>query len=254
MRAILVHAYLDDWLLRNLSVARLQANLRVFLELVATLGWSVNVPKSRLVPSQVFTFFGTRFDLAAARVYPTVERQQAIGVQVREFLQRPTFTIRELSRIIGLLDATASVVRQGQWRVRPLHWFRKRRWSAATNDYEFRLWLDRSFPVHDLLWWAKASNVLPGVPLHEPHPELVMMTDASLQGWGAHVGDQVASGVWSVRQQKLHVNVLELLAIRHGISAFLPLLQGKAVQVRADNTTALAYLKKGGGTHSERLH
>src|SRR5207253_1494698 len=53
MRAILVHAYLDDWLLRSLSVVRLQADLKIFLELMATLGWSVNGPKSRPVRSSL---------------------------------------------------------------------------------------------------------------------------------------------------------------------------------------------------------
>src|SRR5207253_1507868 len=121
-------------------------------------------------------------------------------------------------------------------------------WSAATNNYEFRLRLDRSFPVQELLWWTRPLNVAAGVPLHDPHPQVVMLADASLSGWGAHVGDLVASGVWSVRQQGEHINVLELQAIRQGLLAFLPLLANKVVQVRADNTTALAYLKKGGGT------
>src|SRR5207253_3568140 len=85
------------------------------------------------------------FDLVQARVFPTPERKLAITTQVRSFLTRPTFTVGELSRLIGLLDATASVVHLGQWRVRPFHWFRKLRWSAATNDYEFRLRLDHSF-------------------------------------------------------------------------------------------------------------
>src|SRR5207253_813479 len=115
---------------------------------------------------------------------------------VHSFLARPTFTIRELSRMIGLLDATASVVHLGQWRVRPFHWFRKLRWSAATNDYEFRLPLDRTFPIQELLWWTKPKNLVAGVPLHEPQPQATMLTDASLCGWGAHVGDRVASGVW----------------------------------------------------------
>src|SRR5207253_1604098 len=134
------------------------------------------------------------------------------------------------------------------------HWFRKLRWSATSNDYEFRLPLDRSFHIQELLWWTKPQNLIAGVPLHEPQPQATMMTDASLRGWGAHVGDRVASGIWSHRQQGEHINVLELMAIRQGLLSFLPILSNKIVQVQADNTTALAYLKKGGGTHSSRLH
>jgi hypothetical protein len=46
-----------------------------------------------------------------------------------------------------------------------------------------------------------------------------MFVDASLEGWGAHLEDQVTSELWSLEEKNLHINVLELtavlLAIRH---------------------------------------
>ena len=79
--------------------------------------------------------------------------------------------------------------------------------------------------------WTKPQNLLAGVLLHEPQPQAIMMTDASLRGWGAHVEDQVASGIWSHCQQGEHINVLELMAIRQGLLSFLSLLSNKIVQV-----------------------
>src|SRR5207253_6754142 len=76
--SILTHAYLDDWLIRNLSVIHIQNDLTFFLDLMYKLGLGVNFPKSRLTPSQEFSFLGTLFDLEQAKVFPTIERRLAI--------------------------------------------------------------------------------------------------------------------------------------------------------------------------------
>jgi hypothetical protein len=81
-----------------------------------------------------------------------------------------------------------------------------------------------------------------------------MFSDASMEGWGVHLLDFQASGLWPRRHLRLHINELELRAVLKGLQTFLPLLEGKTVLVQSDNTTALAYIKKGGGTHSSRLH
>ena len=50
--------------------------------------------------------------------------------------------------------------------------------------------------------------------------ECYLYTDSSTQGWGAHLQDLTASGIWSQDQAQLHINVLELQAIRLGLRAF----------------------------------
>jgi hypothetical protein len=163
---------------------------------------------------------------------------------IKAFLSGPSFTVRELSRLTGLLDATASVVPFGQWRVRPLHWFRALHWDQSSGNYDIRLQFDRSFPVQDLLWWNKPKNLLAGVPLHVPPPDVTMFSDASMEGWGAHAMNLTASGLWPRRFRRLHINELELRAVLRGLQSFLPCLEGKTVLVQPDNTTALAYIRR----------
>jgi hypothetical protein len=115
LQSILCRAYLDDWLLRHSSHEILQHHLQTTLSLLFSLGLGVIYPKSCLLPAQRFVF------LVCARVFPTPERVGSIAWSIRSLLAGSSFTVRELSRLIGLLDATASVVLCRLWRVRPLH-------------------------------------------------------------------------------------------------------------------------------------
>lgn len=41
-----------------------------------------------------------------------------------------------------------------------------------------------------------------------------------LKGYGISCGEQVIQGIWGYEESKLHINVLELLAIKIGIECF----------------------------------
>ncbi|XP_070179926.1 uncharacterized protein [Littorina saxatilis] len=69
-------------------------------------------------------------------------------------------------------------------------------------------------------------------------------------GWGAHLEGNTASGLWDRAQRSLHINILELEAVRLGLMEFVALLRGKQVLIHTDNTTVAAYLNKQGGTRS----
>ncbi|KAK7098875.1 hypothetical protein V1264_003095 [Littorina saxatilis] len=74
-----------------------------------------------------------------------------------------------------------------------------------------------------------------------------------MTGWGAHLADQTASGLWDLSLAPQHINMLELEAVSLGLRAFLPLLGGSHVQVHTDNTTVAAYINRQGGTRSQKL-
>lgn len=46
------------------------------------------------------------------------------------------------------------------------------------------------------------------------HPQVVMNADASLTGWGVHMGHLSLVGQWCAQEQLLHTNVLELIAVQ----------------------------------------
>ena len=85
-------------------------------------------------------------------------------------------------------------------------------------------------------------------------PDLHFWSDASDVGWGAHLGCQVASGLWATQQAALSINARELLAVQLGLFQFRSALHGRTVAIFCDNTTAVAYLCKAGGTRSPLLN
>ena len=86
-----------------------------------------------------------------------------------------------------------------------------------------------------------------------PEPRLFGLTRWDVE-WGAHLGDNIASGLWSPQDSDLSINARELLAVERGLHPFAPLIVDSAVAVFADSSTAVAYLHKKGGTHSPLLN
>ena len=53
------------------------------------------------------------------------------------------------------------------------------------------------------------QHLLAGVPLQQLEADLQLFTDASIQGWEAHMLDLQASGLWNPSESALHINLLE---------------------------------------------
>ena len=95
--------------------------------------------------------------------------------------------------------------------------------------------------------------MLPGKPLHPLKHALQIFTDASKEGWGAHLNERTARGTWSLPESKLHINHLELKAIFLALKELQDLCCNNIVLVATDNTTVVAYIKKEGGMKSGSL-
>ena len=108
--------------------------------------------------------------------------------------------------------------------------------------------------LRDLQWWVHLPRLSLGVSLCQVSPDLHFWSDASDVGWGAHLDRQIASGLWDTHQAALSINARELLAVQLGLHQFQSSLQGRTVAVFCDNTTAVAYLRKEGGTRSPLLN
>jgi len=252
-RGLCLHAYLDDWLLRQQNRAMLITHLTALIHLLTRLGLGVNPPKSRLLPAQQFDFLGASFDTVTMTITPTAQRTQALIAAVKDVYQAPSFTARNLAACIGKLDSVADLVPHGRWMVRPFHWARLDNWSPTLNTYEDVL-LPTILPdLSFATWWTDPANLSAGVPIQEPIQDHLLFTDASETAWGARLTTHSAAGRWSTSEQQLHINVLELLAVLRALQSFTHLCSGRRIQAQIDNTTAVCYLRRGGGTHSRNL-
>jgi len=59
--------------------------------------------------------------------------------------------------------------------------------------------------------------------------------------------------VWSTTEASSHINYLELLAAQLAVQCFAKQESNISIQLRLDNITAVTYINKMGGTHSQSL-
>ena len=250
-QGIRIHQYLDDWLIQAPTEDSCHQGTQSLLALCQELGWMVNMQKSELEPQQVFDFVGYQYDLLNGLVRPTQNRWEALQQKVTGLLQNRSCRVRTFMSLIGLLTATEKQVPLGRLHMRPIQWHLKKHWRVP-ESLEKEIPIPRSLHQH-LQWWTQEKNVLKGQPLHPLRHAVQIFTDASKEGWGAHLGDFTASGTWSVPESKLHINFLELKAVLLALKRFQQLVQGKVVLIATDNTTVVAYINKEGGMRSGSL-
>ena len=250
-KGIRIHQYLDDWLVRARSHQACLQHTQELVKLCQELGWLVNLEKSELEPKQIFDFVGYQFDLRAGRVRPTPDRWQNLQDKVSEILSLPACPVRQLLSLIGLLTATEKQVHLGRLHMRPIQWHLKNNWRVP-ESLEKVIQIPRSMHPH-LQWWLLEENVLTGQPLHPIKHALQIFTDASKEGWGAHLNERTARGSWSLPESKLHINYLELKAVFLALKEFQDLCGHRMVLVATDNTTVVLYINKEGGMRSGPL-
>ena len=245
-----IHMYLDDWLLRAKSQALLQRNLNVTLDLCEQLGLEVNVAKSELIPTQKFTFLGYRYNTNSGMVYPPQTRVEDLITLVSQ-VQKQRPTVRKMMSLLGLMSSAEKVIPWGILHMRELQADLHGQWRRG-ESLESQIVLTPPSRA-DLQWWKEDSNLVAGLPLHPPTPQIELFTDSSTEGWGAHIESKTGSGLWSQEEKFLHINVLEMRAAHLAIRYFSQSLRNKIVLLASDNTSVVWYLKKQGGTKSRDL-
>jgi len=248
IQGILMYLYLDDWLVQ---VANFQLGLRqsqYLVTLCESLGLLLNKEKSELLPTQDFGFIGARFDLEIGMVFPQDKNIQKVQEIVQRFLTYPSQTAETWQSLLGTLTSQQKFVYLARLFTRPIQWNLLDRWSPRMDSQEEVL----EFPPHlkkYLEWWMNQMYCPSGVPLLYPEFSVRMFSDASTSGWGAHVRDRVYQGDWTDEEKKLHINALEMRALRYGLVYNNP-PEGSVILAATDNTTVVAFVNKEGGTHS----
>ena len=107
--------------------------------------------------------------------------------------------------------------------------------------------------LHSQTVYVPHRHVFRGQPFHPLGHALQMFIDASNEGWGAHLGDSTARGMWSDTESRLHANFLELKAVFLVLKSFEHLCKDQIVLVAMDNTIVLSYINKEGAMKSGSL-
>ena len=185
------------------------------------------------------------------RVFPTLKRIQKLSSLVQPFLSDGLHPLSVWRQLLGVMSSVSALVPGARLCMHSLQ-LRLNVAGSRLQDEDPVPWDDSCLP--DLRWWSDVSHLQAGLPLESHRPHLFLFTDASDTGWGVSLGDDQLSGLWSQDCSNFSINHRELLAVLFAIRGFLPCLQGQMVALYADNNTALAYLRKQGGTRSQTLN
>ena len=255
-RAIILHPYLDDWLSRNQSRLILLEHRHFIIQLITSLGLIINQEKSDLIPTQMFTFIGMEFLTHMNIVRVPQARVQILLETVKKFSQKTYVSAREFLSLLGQLNAAADFVMLGRLHLRPLQMSLLAQWRPQTLPLQHQIKLTADV-LHHLNWWKQHRLYLQGVPMKADPPSHHIFSDASLTGWGSHLEPEglLYHGVWSKTQSRLHINILEMMAISLTLRRALQFIKNSTVLISTDNTTVVAYLnRQGGDTFTRPLH
>ncbi|KAK3092126.1 hypothetical protein FSP39_025396 [Pinctada imbricata] len=252
MKEIYIYMYLDDWLIKSREPIGLLSHLVTTLHKLIDLGLVVNLEKSHLNPSQKITYLGARFNLQMGIVCPTEERYTNLCQTISTITQQAFVPARSFLRILGLMASCIDLVPLARLHMRPIQLYLLCHWSPRQDDISHLVQIKDSLKPH-LAWWTQGSNIFRGAVLEQRLPDYTMWTDASNQGWGAHMGNQSVSGIWTLSDKAKHINFLEMLAVQKALAHFRNPLIGKLLMIRSDNSTVVSYINRQGGTRSPQL-
>lgn len=239
--------YLDDFLLVNQDPALLREHIQLALQTLTFLGWKINSEKSILTPQRALEFLGVIWDPWNNLKCLPDRLATRIESEASNMLTRGKSNLRDLQRIMGMMNFASFVVMRGRLHYRSLQ---------AQSNRMLQLTKSTTLPISvrirsDLNWWL--TNCRRSSLIHPPPAKHYLTTDASDIGWGAMLDNLSLWGNWTPAQQHLHCNLKEMTAILNVLRGHGQLLSLKTLLIQSDNRTVVSYLRKEGGTKSAAL-
>lgn len=204
--------------------------------MLAKLGFYINHEKSVFLPSKQLTFLGCILCAESMTVRPTQDKINKTLVRLSSLMWRKKVKIREVASTLGVLNDLCKAVDYG---LNYVKWLEIDKIQALRTvgaiQFEGAMRISPR-ALQDIAWWI-TNLPLSRRQIRWQPPELTLITDASLLGWGAVFGEDSTGGRWSKIEALDHINILELRAVLLGLKCFLFPYTNTLVKVLSDNTT-----------------
>ena len=243
--------YVDDLLILADSEQTARLHLATAQNLLENLGFVINLKKSVLSPVQKIEFLGMTVDSLTLCLALPRDKVRGIRRKCESLIANPTTTVRQLAHLLGRLSSSIQAVFPAPLYYRYLQQAKIQALRSG-GHYESQVVLNQE-AIEELQWWAENLMAWNGRALAQPDPSIIIESDASREGWGAHCNGLSTGGLWSQSEQFLHINCLELLAGSFAIKCFAKDKTNIHIQLFMDNVTALTFINKMGGTKSRVL-
>ena len=209
--------YLDDIILWNHDPLILKEHIRRCCIYLQHLGFRIHSKKSHLSPASTLEWLGIRwFGLTGQwQVKDTI--REKISQEAVRLATASAVTRRQWEAFIGLVNFACQVHTHLRPLLQPLT-----RSGLVAPAY------DRDAPrrlpatLKDALTPWQQSSVWKVIPyFRAPYKQQFLWTDASTAGWGALLESRsTTSGQWSPLETSLHINILEMRAVRMALVNF----------------------------------
>ena len=227
-----VVAYLDDIVVWHRSPSILHQQVRLTIDRLDQMGFLVNLAKSQLEPQEGLQWLGILWHPLTGHWQASSDICEKIVSTARRLLSADRVTRRQLEALAGVVNFACQVHRHLRVFLQPL-----------TKGSLFASAFDRDVPrrLPPSLRQALQFWVDPSVWDHVPRfyadlPHVFLWTDASRAGWGALLHPfATAHAPLGPSELVLHINTLELRAVRLAIQSFR--LSSCRLLVHTDNET-----------------
>ena len=151
-RGVMLHVYLDDWLIHADTPEQAQLHAQMTISLLQYLGWIINFEKSNQTPSQDFQFIGMQFNTWQFTVVSLPKMRLTVQSVHQHWMTNPVTTARNLHRLLSMVVFTATLVARGRLHLRPVQWCAATAWCQRTGSWSDRITV-LQWVLSEVAWW-----------------------------------------------------------------------------------------------------
>ena len=219
------------------------------VEVVRTLlrfGWALHVKKFQT--GTLVENLGIMVDSMLMRFSIPARREHKLRGLLQQVVAHPRQSVRLMARIAGCLVSMADGLRHARLFLWAIYYLILP--YGLRGEWNRRIAIP-PIVVHRCRWWLKHFSKYNGVDMIQ-QPEMVLQVDAAKAGSGASlIGPGVCEFAHCDRDPddyEVHNNIWELVAFAEMTAALIVYMMHRRVLFRGDNTFALAYMRRGGGS------
>jgi hypothetical protein len=238
--------YIDDGIYAADSQAECVEGTKTITDDLASAGFILNIPKSKLTPQQVGQWLGFIIDLLNGKFFVPKEKIAKLCRAIDSALNSRLVPARLLASVIGQVISMSLAIG-------PVARLRTRALYDVINSRRF--WSEKlSLPAlacDEILFWKSSLPAFNGRPIwFSPGATRVVFSDASATGFGGfhnmvEVGPDIAHGQWSEYEASLSSTWRELKAVAAVLNSFAPKLAGHRVKWFTDNQNVVRIVEAG---------
>ena len=247
--------WIDDVLILGNTKEQAEERATSLVKKLTELGITVNKAKSMKEATQQFTYVGHHFDLQKDIVSPTQEKQKITQQKCTHQIKGNNFQPRHLASLAGnLVDANKSNMTLHGLPQQIMKWAA---WGVNQNAKWFSRWnkeqcwgttVQKTMQLQKLLQKAlkAVQHPTPRVLRARSGLDYVITSDASNQGWGAHLqlqGKEIhtCAQTWTPSQARLHITHKEALASALATKTFRKFITPRSKLIIKTDATSTAW-------------